>query len=63
MKYGIKVPRNVKEVIWFDEENRDTFWQGAMKSEVDALMGMDCFAFKAEDYHPGTGCQRTTLHI
>eukprot|EP00957_Ditylum_brightwellii_P019844 1497808-Ditylum_brightwellii.AAC.1 len=27
-------------------------------------MGMDCFAFKAEGYHPGTaGWQRTTLHI
>eukprot|EP00957_Ditylum_brightwellii_P059392 4509413-Ditylum_brightwellii.AAC.1 len=34
-----------------------------MKSEVDALMGMDCFAFKPGGYHPGTGWQRTTLHI
>eukprot|EP00957_Ditylum_brightwellii_P030417 2303756-Ditylum_brightwellii.AAC.1 len=33
-----------------------------MKSEVGALMGMDCFAFKAEGYHPGNGWQRTTLH-
>eukprot|EP00957_Ditylum_brightwellii_P073765 5606043-Ditylum_brightwellii.AAC.1 len=25
MKYEIKVPSNVKEAIWFDEENGDTF--------------------------------------
>eukprot|EP00957_Ditylum_brightwellii_P056591 4289802-Ditylum_brightwellii.AAC.1 len=34
-----------------------------MTSEVDALMGMNCFAFKAKGYHPGTGWQRTTPHI
>eukprot|EP00957_Ditylum_brightwellii_P078616 5976852-Ditylum_brightwellii.AAC.2 len=49
MKYGIKVPRNVKEAIQFDEENGNTFWQDRMKSEVGALMEMDYFAFKTEE--------------
>eukprot|EP00957_Ditylum_brightwellii_P032288 2446180-Ditylum_brightwellii.AAC.1 len=63
MKYGIKVPCNIKEAIQFNEENGNTFWQDTMKFEVDALMEMDCFPFKTEGYHPGTGPQRTTLYI
>ena len=34
-----------------------------MKVEVDALLDLNCFAFKTEGYHPGDDWQSTTLHI
>ena len=30
-KYGIAVPRSIKEALEFDRENPNTFWQDAIK--------------------------------
>ena len=37
-KFGIKVPRNVKEALAFDKENGDTKWADSMQLELDQLM-------------------------
>ena len=63
MKYGIQVPRNVKEAYLLDTKNGDTFWQDAIKLEIDSLLEMNCFDFKARNFVPGREFQRTTLHM
>ena len=40
-KYGIQVPRNVKEAIKINEANENTFWQDAIKKEISALQELD----------------------
>jgi hypothetical protein len=37
-KFGIQVPRNVKEAYKLDATNGNTKWQDAMKEEIDALL-------------------------
>ena len=63
MKYGIVVPRNVKKAIALDEKNEDTYWQDAMKKEVDALVELDCFSFKEKGFNPGEEYQPTILFM
>jgi hypothetical protein len=36
-KFGVRIPRNVKEAIRLDEENGNTYWQDAMKKEIGQL--------------------------
>ena len=50
MKYGIQVPRNVKEAILLDEKNGNSYWQDAIKTEMDALIEMDCFQFREKGF-------------
>ena len=33
MKFGIKIPRNVKEALQFDKDNQNTFWEDAINKE------------------------------
>ena len=63
MKYGVQVPRNVKEAYLLDEKNGDTYWQNAIKLEMDSLLEMNCFDFKSKDFLPDADYQRTTLHV
>ena len=63
MKYGVEVPRTVKQAIELDNKNKNTFWQDAMALEMDSLIKMDCFKFHDKTYNPGPDYQRTTLHI
>ena len=37
-KFGLQVPRNVKEAYEFRVKNGNTKWQDAMKEEIDALL-------------------------
>jgi len=43
LKYGIRVPRNAKEALEFDEENGNTLWRDAILKELKALMEMEVF--------------------
>ena len=36
-KFGVQIPRNVKEAIALDERNGNTLWQDAMKLELGQL--------------------------
>ena len=60
-KYGVQVPRNVRQAIEFDKVNGDTFWQDAIKLEVNALNKLECFEFKPKDFVCGRDFQKTTL--
>ena len=42
-KFGVRVPRNVKEALRFDEENGNTFWADAMKLELGQLFEYETF--------------------
>ena len=36
-KFGIQIPRNVKQALEFDKANNNHLWEEAMKLEVDLL--------------------------
>jgi hypothetical protein len=42
-KFGIQVPRNVKEAIRLDKENGNTLWQDAMQAEIKQLLDFKTF--------------------
>ena len=60
-KYGVKIPRNVKEALELDKENRNNKWAEAMKLEIQSLNDLECFEFQPKDYSPAKGYQKTTL--
>jgi hypothetical protein len=43
LKYGIRVPRNVKQALLMDQENGNTHWHDAIKKEMDALLERGVF--------------------
>ena len=43
MKYNIRVPRNVKEAVQFDENNGNYIWENAILKELEALIPMIVF--------------------
>jgi hypothetical protein len=61
LKYGVQVPRNVKEALELDAKNGNTFWRDAIKLEIDSLVNLECFDFHSANYHPGEDFQWTTL--
>lgn len=62
-KYGIEVPRTVKEAHRLDEQNQNTLWADAIKKEVQALVDLDCFEFREKGYIPDDSYQKTRLHL
>ena len=48
-KLGVKIPRNMKEELLFDRENKNNKWMDAVPKEMDALKILKCFKF-----HPPT---------
>ena len=63
LKYGVIVPRNVAHAYQLDEENGNTFWQEAIKLEIDSLIGLECFEFHPNGHRPGTDFQWTSLTV
>ena len=45
-KFGIQIPRNVKEAYELDAKNGNTKWQDAMQEEVDSLLQFSTFIDK-----------------
>ena len=37
-KFGVRLPRNVKEAYRLDEENGNTYWADAIKKEIGQIM-------------------------
>ena len=60
-KYGVEIPRNVKEALRFDKENGNKKWAEAMKLEIQLLKNLECFEFQPKDYSPNKEYQKTTL--
>lgn len=44
-KYGIEIPRNVKEALLFDEQNGNTMWADAILKEMTALEKANVWKF------------------
>ena len=42
-KFGVRLPRNVKEVFRLDEENGNTYWADAMGLELEQLAEYKAF--------------------
>ena len=63
MKYGIQVPRTVKEAFEIVTRNGNKYWQNAIKLEIDSLLEINCFEFKDASYSPEPEYQRTTLDL
>ena len=63
IKYGIKIPRNVKEAYAFDAEAGNTLWADAIKAEVKSLLMMNCFEFLDPGYQPPRDYQSTSLNM
>lgn len=60
-KYGIRIPKSVREAIKVDLENGDTLWQDAIRKEMDNVM----VAFKPYDGNPKelVGYQEIKCHM
>jgi hypothetical protein len=42
-KFGVQVPRNVKEAVSIDKTNGNTLWQDAMQAEIQQLLDFGTF--------------------
>jgi hypothetical protein len=60
-KYGVQVPRTIKQAMEFDLMNDNTLWQDSFKLEIKALTDLECFEFKDPSYECGSDYQRMTL--
>ena len=48
-KFGIKIPRNVKEALLFDKESKITKWADAISKKVQNLLKMYVVKFFSPD--------------
>lgn len=62
-KFGVAVPRNVKEAIKFDKDNGDTLWQDAMALEIKQLHEYSAFIDKGYNAPTPPGYQRIRAHM
>ena len=60
IKYGIKVPRTLKEALLFDEENNNTLWRDAIDKEMNGILpGFDF----PETNRPPPGYTKSSGHL
>ena len=45
VKYGIKIPRTVKEAYAFDAAEGHNLWAEAITAEIESLFKLECFEF------------------
>jgi len=60
-KYGIKVPKTMKEALELDEENGNTFWWDAIDQEMKDVMV--AFDIKPEGSKPPPGYKHIPVHM
>ena len=60
-KFGIKIPRDMKDAIRIDLENGNTLWQDAYKKEMFQV-GV-AFKILRDDEHIPVGYERSSGHI
>ena len=62
-KFGVRIPRTVKEAYALDKENGNTFWADAIKLELAQLFDYKTFEdTKKKNYHP-PGCTMIPCHM
>ena len=57
------MPHTVAEALEIDSANNNTFWQDAIKREIQALLDMNCFEFLETGDMPGQDFQKPCLHM
>jgi hypothetical protein len=62
-KFGVRVPRNLKEAIVLDRENGDTQWQDSVALELAQLKEYSAFRSVGFHKHPPSGYNRIPAHI
>ena len=62
-KFGIEVPRNVKEALAFDEINKNTLWSDAIKKEMTALETAGVWEFHPPHFKPPKDFQFAPLQM
>ena len=63
VKYGIPIPRTVRQALAIDDENGNHLWRDAMEKEIASLIAMNCFNFHPSDYKPGPNSQFAPLRM
>ena len=65
IKYGVRIPHNVKEALEFDRINGDHQWHDTIIREIEALMGQDMFAYLNDNAKSlkGKGFKFCPLHM
>ena len=62
-KFGINVPRNVKEALAFDVINKNTLWSDAIKKEMLALENAGVWQFHPPHFKPSKEYQFAPLQM
>ena len=62
-KYGVQVPRTVRQALELDEKRGDDLWAEAIKKEIRTLNDVECFEFHDPGYKLQTDYQKTTLRV
>lgn len=60
-KYGIRIPKTVKEAIQLDIENKNTYWQDAIKEEMKKIR--EAFTEYNGNIRDLVGYQEITVHM
>ena len=65
VKMGIKIPRNTREALLFDRENKNNFWADAIMKEMTGLQRLNVFEFHAPNYRceKAEGWQFAPMHM
>jgi hypothetical protein len=50
VKMGIEVPRNTREALFVDKQNKNTLWADAIFKEMSGLRRLNVFKFHAPNY-------------
>ena len=58
-KFGVKIPRNYKEALKFDEDNHNKLWREAIERELNKLLEYETFDNKRMDFKPPDGYKNT----
>jgi hypothetical protein len=61
--YGFQVPRNHDEAIKLDEDNKNTMWIDAERTELNQIDEYDSFIDKGEGYQPGPSYKQIRVHM
>jgi hypothetical protein len=59
--YGVIIPHSVKHAKELDTKNGNTLWADAIMKEIDSLLRLGCFDFRASDFKPSLEYQFAKL--
>jgi hypothetical protein len=65
VKMGIEVPRNTREALLFDKQNKNTLWADAIFKEMSGLRKLNVFKFHAPNHkcNKKEGWQFAPMHM